>query len=133
MSKRAPINAGMRYVLRTLRRLNQIATKVPAEQLAAALLPHKRPGYCQYLGEYLAAVAELAHGLQAKRVCAHCGIQLPSGVRSDARYCDHICRQKAYRRRYASRAKDSDPTVTRYASPPTESERAVLQATERPR
>ena len=101
MTKRAPLNDGMRFALRTLRRLNQIASKVPAEQLAAALLPHKRPGYCQFLGDYLLDVAGVAGRLAPTRHCAHCSAPLSTGHRADARYCDQLCRQKAWRKRHA--------------------------------
>jgi hypothetical protein len=109
--RRVVLNADdLRYVLRTLTRLNRIAKKVPAEDLAAALLPHPhRYDLLLFLATYLNDVEEFGLPLAKAqwRRCAECGHELDCrfySIRSDAHFCSPKCRQKAYRKRVTARA-----------------------------
>jgi DNA-directed RNA polymerase specialized sigma24 family protein len=42
--------------------------------------------------------------VKGRRRCALCAVRLPASARADAVYCGSACRQRAYRRRYGSRA-----------------------------
>jgi hypothetical protein len=98
----------LKFVLRTLTRLKRIADKVPAEQLAAALVPrHLQRERFLYLSTYLRDIVDYAEKFAPKQQCCECGKEFQSplyNVRSDARYCSRGCRQKAYRKRVTARA-----------------------------
>jgi hypothetical protein len=118
----------VRYVLRTLARLNGIAHKIDAEDLA----PYLRRDLLRYLSLYLSDVDEYAGKLPPKRRCFECGHELDCfayKARSDARYCSPRCRQKAHRKRVTARTSPATPEALRCdGSPHADGSLAVTPA-----
>lgn len=91
----------LRWVLRTLARVEWLFNRVDAEKLACAIgAQSDRLGG---LGQYLLDVAEHAKRLHPEREqpCVVCGRDIRDAdvSRPDARYCSAACRQRAYRAR----------------------------------
>jgi predicted nucleic acid-binding Zn ribbon protein len=100
MRKRVDI----RWVRRTLARVEWLFDRVRAEQLAGVLVAHGVPaGTLQFLGQCLDDTAECMKGVRpdAHRLCVVCGQDVDPNDprRRDARYCSRACRQRAYRTR----------------------------------
>jgi hypothetical protein len=99
----------LKSVLRTLARLRDVA-RVPAQDMAEALLPHLKAQHLIEVATYLERVGGRMLAQQANKKCAVCGsplgIEAVDGrelklnfIRADACYCSAKCKQKAYRKR----------------------------------
>ena len=99
----------LRWLRRTFARLDWLAGRVDAEELAKVLVEHSaaQDAKVQRLRDYLSDLWHFVERLQPPRPeqpCAVCGGDkwINDIDRSDARYGSAACRQRAYRQRVTS-------------------------------
>ncbi len=56
------------------------------------------------------AISRRRNGIAGVRFCAYCDADLSSGSRPSRRYCDHVCRELAYRTRKTIGMKSRRPS-----------------------
>jgi len=92
----------LRWVLRTLERLNTISARVSNEEFARALMPYKNQKRynIHFLGQWLLDVVELNEMAETPvpNLLCECGKEVDRDHRG-AKYCSNRCRQRAYRKR----------------------------------
>lgn len=102
----------MRWIRRTLERVEWLANRAGAEKMAEVLIKHGAglddTDEIGSLGQYLLDVSECMKGVlptRQEQPCVVCGKDkwIKDIDRTDARYCSAACRQRAYRKRVTAR------------------------------
>jgi hypothetical protein len=128
----------VRWVRRTLARVQWLRNRADCQELADALFAHGANSnthvHIRGLGQYLEDVAECLELKYPKQSCAMCGIDLGcsfSVTRRDVRYCSSRCRQRAYRKRVTARKSGRHADAPHVTTGVTDSSTDVSRRVER--